>query len=142
MGLSRGCDFCGQAGRCPPLLHRFPHICSRCVPAATEAIFSACLCFRPGVTLCRAGGRPLRATPTKRLVRGFALPKKQSVSRPVASGWLDSAGAAEYLGVSVKTLYNWRVVGKGPRGYGRGKGRVRFRIEDLDAWIMDGDKAS
>lgn len=44
---------------------------------------------------------------------------------------------AERLGVSVRTLQNWRWQGIGPRYFklspGRG-GRVRYRVTDIEAW--------
>lgn len=41
---------------------------------------------------------------------------------------------AGYLGVPVRTVYSWRTTGKGPRGFRVGK-YVRYRIEDVDAWL-------
>jgi excisionase family DNA binding protein len=41
---------------------------------------------------------------------------------------------AEYLQVPVKTLYQWRTQGRGPRG--RRVGRyLRYRPEDVLAWF-------
>lgn len=41
---------------------------------------------------------------------------------------------AEYLGVSVQTVYSWRGAGKGPPGRRVGK-RLRYRPEDVRAWV-------
>ncbi|NBC37749.1 helix-turn-helix domain-containing protein [Novosphingobium sp. FSY-8] len=51
---------------------------------------------------------------------------------------LDTAGAAEYLGLSCPTLERLRLTGNGPQ-YAKlspGKrGPVRYRRDDLDAWV-------
>jgi excisionase family DNA binding protein len=41
---------------------------------------------------------------------------------------------ADYLGVPKNTLYQWRTKGYGPTGRRIGK-YVRYRSEDVDAWI-------
>lgn len=41
---------------------------------------------------------------------------------------------ATYLGVPVKTVYNWRSEGKGPRGVKVGR-HLRFRMADVQAWL-------
>ncbi len=44
--------------------------------------------------------------------------------------------AAHYLGLSVKTLANWRSLGNGPAYVRYGSsGRVAYRIKDLDAFM-------
>lgn len=51
---------------------------------------------------------------------------------------LDTAGAADYLGLSSPTLERFRLTGEGPvyaklaRGH---RGTVRYRRADLDAWV-------
>ncbi len=47
------------------------------------------------------------------------------------------AEAAHYCRLSRPTLDRYRVTGEGPRfaKFGPGKGAVRYRQEDLDAWI-------
>lgn len=45
---------------------------------------------------------------------------------------------AEYLGVPVSTLYGWRHRNLGPRGRRIGK-HLRYRSEDVLAWVMDRD---
>jgi excisionase family DNA binding protein len=47
--------------------------------------------------------------------------------------YLSIVEAADYLGVSVKTLRHWRFVGSGPvaRKFGR---NLRYHVRDLDAW--------
>jgi len=41
---------------------------------------------------------------------------------------------SDHLGVPVNTLYQWRTKGYGPQGRRIGK-YVRYRPEDVDAWI-------
>jgi excisionase family DNA binding protein len=55
-------------------------------------------------------------------------------------GWLWSEDAADYLGVSVTTLYRWRRDGVGPTGKRHGLRPYRYKIADLDAWL-EGDHA-
>jgi excisionase family DNA binding protein len=47
---------------------------------------------------------------------------------------LNTQQAAEYLGLSRKTLENWRHVGGGPN-YRKLGGAVRYSTEDLNAYI-------
>lgn len=47
---------------------------------------------------------------------------------------LDQSGTADYLGVAVRTLENWRCRRYGPR-YVKIGGSVRYRQSDLDAWL-------
>lgn len=41
---------------------------------------------------------------------------------------------AEYLGVPVATLYQWRYRGEGPRGFRVGK-HLRYRWAEVEEWI-------
>ena len=41
---------------------------------------------------------------------------------------------AEYLGVPVKTIYEWRQAGRGPVGVRIGR-HLKFRLSDVPAWI-------
>jgi excisionase family DNA binding protein len=41
---------------------------------------------------------------------------------------------AEYLGVPIATIYDWRVDGKGPCGIRVGR-HVKFTARDVRAWI-------
>ena len=53
---------------------------------------------------------------------------------------VSSHGAAEYLGLSVKTLANMRLVGRGPRYlklHDGPRAGVLYRISDLDAWLEE-----
>lgn len=44
------------------------------------------------------------------------------------------AELADYLQVPVKTIYNWRTVGGGPRASRVGR-HLRFRLTDVEAWL-------
>lgn len=49
-------------------------------------------------------------------------------------------GAAEYLGLSNRSLEDMRIRGTGPRYYKIGSGPrspVRYTLEDLDAWLEE-----
>jgi excisionase family DNA binding protein len=52
----------------------------------------------------------------------------------VAAPLLRTAEAASYLALSPNTLRNWRSYGEGPPALKLG-GAIRYRVEDLDAWI-------
>jgi excisionase family DNA binding protein len=41
---------------------------------------------------------------------------------------------AEYLAVSVRTLYDWRLSGRGPRAGHVGRS-LRYRVGDVQAWL-------
>ena len=49
--------------------------------------------------------------------------------------------AAEYLGLAVSTLNKWRCHGGGPVFIKMGRA-VRYRVEDLDAYILNSSTAS
>lgn len=53
---------------------------------------------------------------------------------------LKTKEAAEYLGLSVRTLENWRYQGRGPALTHLDRA-IRYDIRDLDAWIEDHKKA-
>jgi hypothetical protein len=57
--------------------------------------------------------------------------------RPVASGYLSPRDAAAYLGVTERTLTEWRRTGRGPRytRLGAVTGRVRYAVRDLDRYM-------
>lgn len=51
---------------------------------------------------------------------------------------LDTAGAAEYLGLSCPTLERFRLTGNGPQFAKLSpgpRGPVRYRRSDLDSWV-------
>jgi excisionase family DNA binding protein len=51
-----------------------------------------------------------------------------------SSDLLTPSELAEYLKVPVKTIYNWRSGGTGPRGIRVGR-HVRFRRTEIEAWL-------
>ncbi|RKR74754.1 helix-turn-helix transcriptional regulator [Frondihabitans australicus] len=70
---------------------------------------------------------------TTRKITTTSLPAPTDL-RPSA---LQTDAAASYIGVSRKTLANWRVLGEGP-GYvrlGKAGSRVVYRVADLDAFL-------
>lgn len=48
--------------------------------------------------------------------------------------WLDDLGLAAVLGLSVKAVRQWRLLGKGPK-YRKFGAAVRYGRRDLEAWI-------
>ncbi|QDG76717.1 AlpA family transcriptional regulator [Labrenzia sp. PHM005] len=54
---------------------------------------------------------------------------------------LNETKAAEYLGLSIRTLQAWRVRGEGPVFVKLGRA-VRYRPDDLQAWVNDRIAAS
>ena len=51
---------------------------------------------------------------------------------------LNTLQAAEHIGVGKSTMEKWRMRDTGPIWVelSPGRGRVGYRVEDLDAWIM------
>ena len=47
---------------------------------------------------------------------------------------LDITELAEYLGIPLSTLYDWRTRGLGPRAYRFGK-RLKFARSDVQEWM-------
>jgi excisionase family DNA binding protein len=57
-------------------------------------------------------------------------------SQPLAGmkQFIDVATLADYLGVPVSTVYDWRVNKKGPAAYRFGK-HIMFAVSDVSDWI-------
>ncbi len=55
--------------------------------------------------------------------------------------YLRTPEAARFLGLSGRTLEKHRTYGTGPK-YSKIGGRVVYRLEDLQAWVARGDRAS
>ncbi len=53
---------------------------------------------------------------------------------PAGCMWIDEA--ADYIGVAKTTLYKWRQLGSGPRGF-PGARRIAYRIAGLDAYLAE-----
>lgn len=67
----------------------------------------------------------------------MANDKQTSATGTQPGKYLDTAGAAAYLGVSRKALEQWRARQTGPDHFkldGR-RGLVRYRPADLDRWM-------
>ena len=47
---------------------------------------------------------------------------------------LSAQGVADYLGVPITTIYNWRHRSQGPPGLRVGR-HLRYRRRDVEAWI-------
>ncbi|MGO2312778.1 MAG: helix-turn-helix transcriptional regulator [Brachybacterium tyrofermentans] len=60
-----------------------------------------------------------------------------TTATPTRAGAVSSTEAANYLGLSPKTLANWRAQGDGPPyvRHGSRGGRVSYRLIDLDAYL-------
>lgn len=54
---------------------------------------------------------------------------------------MTESAAADFLGVSIRTMQAWRVRGGGPRYAKMGKA-VRYRPSDLDAFVAENMAAS
>ena len=52
-----------------------------------------------------------------------------------AKRMIDTAEAAELLGMSRQTLYNWRNLGIGPQFYVLERGAVRYRVSELEEYL-------
>ncbi|WP_411078467.1 helix-turn-helix transcriptional regulator [Streptomyces sp. cmx-10-25] len=56
------------------------------------------------------------------------------------AGYLWTPEAARRMGVSVKTLWNYRHLGKGPQPKVRGR-KLAYAIDEIDAWLKAQDDA-
>ena len=61
--------------------------------------------------------------------------------RQLPPRYLRTPEAARFVGLSIRTLEKHRIYGTGPR-YSKLGGRVVYRVEDLQAWVESGAKAS
>lgn len=63
-------------------------------------------------------------------------------SAAVRAAFLTVKDAADYLGLSPHTLYVWRHRRQGPPSFRMGpRGRVMYRVEALDAWVREQERA-
>jgi len=58
----------------------------------------------------------------------------QGTPSPGLEPLLGIDAVAEYLGVSVTTIYDWRVAGKGPCAVRVGR-HLKFALSDVVAWV-------
>lgn len=55
----------------------------------------------------------------------------------MANGSLATAkDVADYLNVSIKTVYGWNYLGTGPKPI-KVAGRIRWRWAEVEAWLID-----
>ncbi|MFJ2017477.1 helix-turn-helix transcriptional regulator [Streptomyces nodosus] len=75
------------------------------------------------------------------------MPARSLLTLTTSSGaacaaFLTVKDAADYLGLSPRTLYVWRHRRQGPPSFRMGpRGRVMYRREALDAWIREQEQA-
>jgi excisionase family DNA binding protein len=58
-------------------------------------------------------------------------------TNPLPAGlepFLDIRQLADYLGVPVSTVYDWRTNGRGPTAHRFGK-HLKFAVSDVRAWV-------
>lgn len=68
------------------------------------------------------------------------MPRISRKAPPPPAGclWIDEA--ADYIGVAKTTLYKWRQLGTGPKGFPVAR-RIAYRIEGLDAYLAKCENA-
>jgi predicted DNA-binding transcriptional regulator AlpA len=62
------------------------------------------------------------------------VPRLAKVPTPPPAGYLWTPEAARRIGLSVKTLWNYRHLGKGPKAEPIGR-KLAYSIAELDAWL-------
>lgn len=62
------------------------------------------------------------------------MPRPAKVPTPPPAGYLWTPDAARKIGLSVKTLWNYRHRGIGPQPKKIGR-KLAYSIEELDAWL-------
>lgn len=62
------------------------------------------------------------------------MPRLAKVPTPPPAGYLWTPEAARRIGLSVKTLWNYRHLGKGPKATPIGR-KLAYSIAELDAWL-------
>lgn len=50
--------------------------------------------------------------------------------------FIEAPDLAEFLGISLETLYRWNREGKSPKHYRIGK-KLQYRQSDVEAWIEE-----
>lgn len=75
--------------------------------------------------------------PSPEVRNGFEIERPRI--RCNASGATDAKGAAQYLGVTERTLRSWRALGQGPR-YRTVVGRYWYHLDELDRFLAEGEQ--
>lgn len=70
------------------------------------------------------------------------VPKAINLADGSMTGLLTTAEAAYYLGFTARMLQARRIKGDGPQFVQISKRAIRYRLEDLDAWIVTRLKTS
>jgi hypothetical protein len=68
--------------------------------------------------------------------------RPQGAPAPATPHIFDTAAAAAYLGVSPRTLQDWRFRGVGPKYLAYSSRACRYRVADLDAWLAAQERTS
>lgn len=55
---------------------------------------------------------------------------------------LTETEAAKLIGFSIRTIQKWRMVGRGPQHVRVSSRAIRYRREDIDAWIESSLRSS
>lgn len=67
------------------------------------------------------------------------MPREPVASEPTGT-WLDTAAAARHLGREPGTLRGWRSLGRGPAFHLVSGQFVRYRLDNLDAFLKSADQ--
>ncbi|ARX81610.1 hypothetical protein SMD44_01008 [Streptomyces alboflavus] len=67
------------------------------------------------------------------------MPRPAKVPTPPPPGHVWTPEAAHRMGVTVKTLWNYRSLDKGPKAVVRGR-KLAYPIDEIDAWLEEQDK--
>ena len=62
------------------------------------------------------------------------LTKEEAVTTLKAAEWISPEQLAAEMDIPVKTIYQWRYRGTGPRAHRIGR-HVRYRRRDIEAWL-------
>ncbi|MFF4819392.1 helix-turn-helix domain-containing protein [Kitasatospora sp. NPDC001309] len=91
-------------------------------------------------TANRADGGRFAWPPLSGMDTGEKMRSKSELA--VEAAFMTVQDAATYLGISVNTLYVWRHRRQGPPSFRMGPGgRVMYRRELLDAWLVEQEDA-
>ena len=62
------------------------------------------------------------------------MPRPAKVPTPPPPGYVWTPEAAHLMGVTVKTLWNYRALGKGPTPVVRGR-KLAYPVDQINAWL-------